>query len=151
MDEQTERQANAVVHSAGGYSGTPLAKKIGIKPGGHVHFVHRPSRWEVPDLPDACRVSEGAGSTKGADVTLAFHRSFADLATEAPGLVDDLADHAMLWIAWPRRAAGHTSDITDDGLRELFLPFGVVDVKVAALGDDWSGLKFVRRKENRRS
>jgi hypothetical protein len=133
---------------AGGYSGTPLAKKIGIKPGHHIRFVHRPSQWNVPDLPDSCRVSEGP---TGADVTLAFHGEFAALAAEAPGLVDDLADHAMLWIAWPRRAAGHQSDITENALRELFLPLGVVDVKVAALGDDWSGLKFVRRKENRRS
>ncbi|GGU23831.1 DUF3052 domain-containing protein [Lentzea flava] len=136
---------------AGGYSGTPLAKKIGIRPGDHVRFVHRPSQWEVPDMADSCRVSEGTGGADDTDVTLAFHTSFAALATEAPGLVDDLADHAMLWIAWPRRAAGHHSDITENALRELFLPLGVVDVKVAALGDDWSGLKFVRRKENRRS
>lgn len=86
----------------------------------------------------------------GADVTIAFYRSLSDLAAEAPRLVADLADTAMLWIAWPRRAAGHVSDITDNALRDLLLPFGIVDVKVAALGEDWSGLKFVRRKENRR-
>lgn len=136
---------------AGGYSGAPLVKKIGIKPGDHVRFVHRPSRWEVPDVPETCRVSDDTTGAEHSDVTLAFHRSFAELAGDAPGLVDDLADHAMLWIAWPRRAAGHRSDITENALRELFLPLGVVDVKVAALGDDWSGLKFVRRKENRRS
>ncbi|MFI1004099.1 hypothetical protein ACIP10_33135 [Streptomyces galbus] len=56
----------------------------------------------------------------------------------------------MLWIAWPRRAAGHDSDIIENLLRDFFLPLGVVDVEVAALGQDWSGLKFVRRKENRR-
>lgn len=82
---------------------------------------------------------------------LAFHRSFAVPATEAPGLIGELDDQAMLWIAWPQRAAGHDSDITENGLRELFPPLGVVDVKVAALGDGWSGLKFVRRKENRNS
>lgn len=102
-------------------------------------------------MPDTCRVSDGTSSAEHSDVTLAFHSSFAELAGDARGLVDDLADHAMLWIAWPRRAAGHRSDITENALRELFLPLGVVDVKVAALGDDWSGLKFVRRKENRRS
>jgi hypothetical protein len=63
--------------------------------------------------------------------------------------VDGLADHAMLWIAWPRKAAGHRGDIAENALRENFLPLGVVDVKVAALGKDWSGLKFVRRKELR--
>ena len=84
------------------------------------------------------------------DVSIAFYRSFADAEAEAPALVRDLADQSMLWIAWPRRAVGHDSDITENALRELFLPLGVVDVKVAALGQDWSGLKFVRRRENRR-
>lgn len=131
------------------HSPTPLAKKIGIKPGHRVRLSHRPSRWEIPGLPGDCTVTDGG--PQGADVTLAFHRSLAELSAEAPALVGDLADEAMLWIAWPRRAAGHDSDITDNALRELLLPLGVVDVKVAALGDDWSGLKFVRRKENRRS
>ncbi len=74
--------------------------------------------------------------------------ALARVAADAPGLVGELADPSMLWIAWPRRAGGHESDITENALRELFLPLGVVDVKVAALGQDWSGLKFVRRKEN---
>ncbi|WP_326649174.1 hypothetical protein [Streptomyces sp. NBC_01750] len=71
------------------------------------------------------------------------------LAADAAALVEHLADPAMLWIAWPRKAAGHESDITENALRDLFLPLGIVDVKVAALGEDWSGLKFVRRVENR--
>ncbi|TYB45370.1 DUF3052 family protein [Actinomadura chibensis] len=130
-----------------GYSGTPLAKKIGIKAGHRVRLTHRPESWTVPDLPDGCAVA--AGGPADADVTVAFFRELGDLAAEGPDLVTDLADHAMLWIAWPRRAAGHVSDITENDLRDVFLPLGVVDVKVAALGDDWSGLKFVRRKENR--
>lgn len=134
--------------ASGGYSGTPLAQKIGIKPEHRVRLSHCPSRWEIPGLPDTCAVANGG--PEGADVTLAFYSCFADLSTEAAGLVKDLADHAMLWIAWPRRAAGHDSDISENALRDLFLPLGVVDAKVAALGDDWSGLKFVRRKENRR-
>ncbi|MEZ0073656.1 hypothetical protein [Planotetraspora sp. GP83] len=132
-----------------GYSGTPLAKKIGIKPGRQVRLTHRPDDWEIPNLPEGSVIADGG--TEGAHVTVAFYRSHGDLASEAPGLVNGLADDAMLWIAWPRRAAGHDSDITENALRELFLPLGVVDVKVAALGEDWSGLKFVRRKENRRS
>jgi hypothetical protein len=78
-------------------------------------------------------------------------RAHAALAAEALDLVDGLADDAMLWVAWPRKAAGHVSDIAENDLRELFLPLGVVDVKVAALGEDWSGLKFVRRRANRRT
>lgn len=133
----------------GGYSGTPLVKKIGIKPGHRVRVAHRPASWDLPGLPDGCAV--GDGGPDDADVALAFYHSLHDLSAEAPGLVEQLADHAMLWIAWPRRAAGHHSDITENSLRELFLPLGVVDVKVAALGDDWSGLKFVRRRANRTS
>jgi hypothetical protein len=131
--------------AASGYSGTPLAKKIGIRAGHRVRLPHRPDDWEIPGLPDGVLI----GGTP-ADVTVAFYRSHADLAAEAAGLIGDLADDAMLWIAWPRRAAGHDSDITENALRDLFLPRGVVDVKVAALGPDWSGLKFVRRRVNRR-
>ncbi|MFD3378866.1 MULTISPECIES: DUF3052 domain-containing protein [unclassified Streptomyces] len=135
--------------ASGGYSRTPLAKKIGIKAGQRVRLLHPPGEgWAIPGLPEDCEVAEGG--PEGADVTLAFYREAAVLAAEGPGLVEALADSAMFWIAWPRKAAGHVSDITENGLRELFLPLGVVDVKVAALGDDWSGLKFVRRRENRR-
>ncbi|MFI0966135.1 DUF3052 domain-containing protein [Streptomyces sp. NPDC021080] len=133
----------------GGYSGTPLARKIGIKAGHRVRLVHGPPDWEIPGLPEGCEVGEGG--PEGVDVTVAFFRERAGLAERAAALVEDLSDPAMLWIAWPRRAAGHRSDITENGLRDLFLPLGVVDVKVAALGEDWSGLKFVRRRENRRS
>lgn len=128
-------------------SGTPLARKVGLRPGHRVRLRHAPAHWGIPGMPDGCDVAEGG--TRGADVTVAFYRSYVDLVAEGPGLVGDLADDAMLWIAWPRRAAGHVSDITENGLRDLFLPLGVVDVKVAALGADWSGLKFVRRRENR--
>ncbi|MFF7948655.1 DUF3052 domain-containing protein [Streptomyces griseorubiginosus] len=134
--------------AAGGYSATPLAKKLGIKAGHRVRLQGAPDGWDIPGLPDDCDLA--AGGPRGADVVVAFHRAYATLTGEAAGLVEDLADHAALWIAWPRRAAGHVSDITENGLREVFLPLGVVDVKVAALGEDWSGLKFVRRKENRR-
>ncbi|GAX53186.1 DUF3052 family protein [Streptomyces olivochromogenes] len=146
--------------AGGGYSGTPLAKKIGVKAGQRVRLVHRPEGWEIPGLPEGCAVSGGDGSdggeggdggegSAGVDVAVVFHRSLGELVAEAPALVGGLDDHAMLWIAWPRKAAGHRSDITENALREIFLPLGVVDVKVAALGEDWSGLKFVRRKELR--
>lgn len=135
--------------SGGGYSGTPLARKIGIKAGQRVRIAGRPEGWEIPGLPEECVVEDGG--PEGADVTLAFYSAARELEAQADGLVDALADHAMLWIAWPRRAAGHVSDITENGLREVFLPLGVVDVKVAALGEDWSGLKFVRRKELRKT
>lgn len=133
----------------GGYSATPLAKKIGIKPGHRVGLLHAPPRWDIPGLPEGCEVTDGR--SRGEDVTVAFYREREALSAEASGLVEALDDRAALWIAWPRRAAGHVSDITENDLRDLFLPLGVVDVKVAALGEDWSGLKFVRRRENRRT
>ncbi|MGW2567644.1 DUF3052 domain-containing protein [Streptomyces sp. NPDC001537] len=135
--------------AGGGYSGTPLARKIGIKAGHRVALLHAPDPFEIPGLPDGAEFT--ADGPSGADVTLAFYRTHAALAAEAPALAAALADHAMLWIAWPRKAAGHVSDIAENDLRDLFLPLGVVDVKVAALGEDWSGLKFVRRREDRRT
>ncbi|MFF3328964.1 DUF3052 domain-containing protein [Streptomyces sp. NPDC002888] len=136
------------VGGEGGYSGTPLARKIGVKAGHRVRLLGAPAAWDIPGLPEGCEVVDRAVGR--ADVTVAFFREEREPAAAAPVLVRDLADDAMLWIAWPRKAAGHVSDITENRLRELFLPLGVVDVKVAALGEDWSGLKFVRRKENRR-
>ncbi|MET8878417.1 DUF3052 domain-containing protein [Nocardia sp. NPDC004604] len=127
-----------------GYSGTPLAKKIGIKPGHRVVLCHAPARWRIPDLPPDIVIA--TDDPAGADVVLAFYREHGDLAAEAPQLAAGLTPGAMLWIAWPRKAGGHVSDIAENDLRELLLPIGVVDVKVAALDNDWSGLKFVWRK-----
>ncbi|MDH6214621.1 DUF3052 domain-containing protein [Streptomyces pseudovenezuelae] len=131
-----------------GYSGTPLAKKIGVKPGHRVRLLHAPDSFDIPGLPDDVDLTPAAPAS-APDITLAFYRTHATLTAEATTLVAELTDSAMLWIAWPRKAAGHVSDIAENDLRDLFLPLGIVDVKVAALGEDWSGLKFVRRKENR--
>lgn len=132
-----------------GYSGTPLAKKLRIKPGHRVALLHPPQDWTVagiPGLPDGAEAVDAPGD---ADVTVAFFRTAAELGAEVEGLAAGVTGAHCLWIAWPRRAAGHRSDLGDGLLRELFLPTGVVDVKVAALGADWSGLAFVRRLENR--
>ncbi|OQR64723.1 DUF3052 domain-containing protein [Streptomyces maremycinicus] len=134
--------------ATGGCSGTPLARKLGVRPGHRVRLRHAPDGWDVPGLPDGVHLAPGG--PRDVDITVAFYRDHAALAAETPALVRDLADDAMLWIAWPRKAAGHVSDLTENALRDLFLPLGLVDVKVAALGEDWSGLKFVRRRENRR-
>jgi hypothetical protein len=83
------------------------------------------------------------------DVIVAFCRSQSELRRRLPVLAQALAPDGRLWIAWPRRAGGHRSDITEDWLRELVLPTGLVDNKVAALDEDWSGLQFVWRRERR--
>jgi hypothetical protein len=132
--------------------GTPLAKKIGIKPGHRVLLTHAPAGWHIPGLPPGAVVSrraDAAGTARGPDVTILFCRSRRQLESDLPLLIASLPAGGALWIAWPRRAAGHSSDVTENGLRDAALPFGVVDVKVAALDHDWSGLKFVWRKKQR--
>lgn len=130
-----------------GYSGTPLAKKLGVKEGHVLALVDAPGRWEVPGLPPG--VTEKTSLRGGFDVAVVFVRSAAELRRRVPVLDRATADGAAVWIAWPRKAGGHDSDVTENLLRELILPTGLVDVKVAALDDDWSGLKFTRRKELR--
>jgi hypothetical protein len=129
---------------SGGYSGTPLAKKLQIRPGAAVALVGAPRGWTVPELPDGVVLRRSLG--KGADVVIAFVRRAADLEDVVGAVTAVLGPEDSLWIAWPRRAAGHDSDVTDNLLREVVLPTGLVDVKVAAVSEDWSGLRFVWRK-----
>jgi len=129
-----------------GYSGTPLFKKLGIKPGHRIALVDAPDRWAVPDLPEGVEI----GAAEGADVVVAFQRSAAELAAAIEALGKAVYPDGAVWIAWPRRAGGHESDITENGIRDVVLPLGLVDTKVAALDDDWSGLKVVWRRERRR-
>ena len=128
-----------------GYSGTPLHKKLGIKPGHRLALLRAPDGWAVPDLPDGVTT----GAPEGADVVLAFHRSAAELQSGIEALGQAIYPDGMVWIAWPRKAGGHESDITENGIRDVVLPLGLVDTKVAALDNDWSGLKLVWRKERR--
>lgn len=110
-------------------------------------LVGAPDGWTLPDLPPGVTVK---ASLRGRfDVAVVFVRSAAELRRRAPGAAGSTADDSSLWIAWPRKAGGHDSDVTENLLRDVILPTGLVDVKVAAIDDDWSGLKFVRRKELR--
>lgn len=131
-----------------GYSATPLARKLGIKPGQVAALIGAPPGWSVDDLPPGARL-ERHRDPRGAPVTVAFVRSAADLTRRVAALPPQIEPDAALWIAWPRRAAGHESDVTDELVRASLLPTGLVDVKVAALGEDWSGLRFVWRKDRR--
>ncbi|HXD69080.1 MAG TPA: hypothetical protein VN615_04405 [Gaiellales bacterium] len=129
-----------------GYSQTPLAKKLGIKPGASVALDEAPPGWAVPDLPEGVvTVADG----EPADVIVAFFRESAELPDRLPELARRIFPAGGLWLAWPRRAGGHDSDITENGLRDLALPFGIVDNKVAAIDEDWSGLRVVWRVERR--
>lgn len=130
-----------------GYSGTPQIRKLGIKPGHRVSLDHPPPGWGLTDPP---RDLTDAGAQGHADVVISFFTSAADLSRRLPDLVPRIYPAGALWIAWPRRAGGHHSDITDEVIRRHTLPLGVVDVKVAAIDDDWSGLRVVWRVENRK-
>jgi hypothetical protein len=136
-----------------GYSGTPLAKKLGIKEGHSLLLLGAPAGWHVPDLPSGVDVRRRSGSPRqedlGAEIVIAFYATAARLGRAGPGIARRLGIQSALWVAWPRRAGGHESDLTDQLLRDVLLPVGVVDVKVAALDQDWSGLKFVWRREHR--
>jgi hypothetical protein len=129
-----------------GYSGTPLAKKLGIKPGSDLSLDLEPTGWRVPGLPEDVTV---VASPARADVLIAFFRTAAELPEHLPALAQRIFPAGSLWVAWPRRAGGHQSDITENLLREHALPLGIVDTKVAAIDNDWSGLKFMWRRENR--
>jgi hypothetical protein len=130
-----------------GYSNTPLSRKLGIREGHVVALLGAPPGWSVPGLPSGVSLRSSARGT--ADVIVAFFRARAPLERRLPALARALRVDGGLWIAWPRKAAGHESDITENALRAIVLPTGLVDVKVAALDADWSGLRFVWRKELR--
>lgn len=132
-----------------GYSGRSAAQKLGVRAGTRVAFINAPQAWTLAGMPADARVRRDLRGRR--DVTVAFVRSERALVGDADRLERTTPDDGALWIAWPRRAGGHDSDVTEDLLRTVFLPRGLVDVKVAAIDDDWSGLKFVRRKELRGS
>jgi hypothetical protein len=128
-----------------GYSTTPQLKKLGIVDGKRWDVVGESSNWSFEIVPDAAtRVETGP-----ADVLLAFFRAAADLDAQVGALAERIRPAGALWVAWPRKAAGHTSDITENLIREVVLPQGLVDVKVAAIDEDWSGLKIVWRLSSR--
>ncbi len=128
-------------------SSVSLVGKIGVKAGHRLALVHAPEGWSIDQLP--ADVDVRARVPARADVVVAFFRRLPDLRRECPRLAQVIVPDGSLWLAWPRRAAGHASDITDNEVRACVLPLGLVDVKVAALGEDWSGLKMMWRKELR--
>jgi len=125
----------------------PQSAKLGLKPGHRVALVARPDGWSLSD-PPAGLVDAGPAD-EPADVVIAFCRFAAELGERLPALGKRIFPAGAIWVAWPRRAAGHTSDITDNVIREVALPLGLVDVKVAAIDEDWSGLRLVWRVEHR--
>jgi hypothetical protein len=132
-----------------GYSGTPLVTKLGVKPG-HTLFLDGAPELDLGDLGGVHVVRRLPRLT---DVTLTFHTHLAPLSRRLPVLMERTTTAGMIWVCWPKQAAqkaqGIDSDLGDNIVRELGLDLGFVDVKVAAIDDTWSGLKFVRRLTDR--
>jgi hypothetical protein len=126
-----------------GYSGTPQARKIGLKPGDRLSLDHPPRGWSLTNPPSGIRTVR---APEPADVIISFFGAADALPDRLPGLAERIFPAGMLWVAWPRRAGGHPSDITDNIVRAHARPIGLVDVKVAALDNDWSGLRLVWRR-----
>jgi hypothetical protein len=129
-----------------GYSGKPLVTKLGIKPGHRIALVSAPAGFRLDGLPEDVR---GLGpSARELDVVMLFVKSRAELARGFKRETARLASGGMLWVAWPKKASGVKTDMTEDVVREIVLPAGWVDVKVCAVDETWSGLKILRRKAN---
>jgi hypothetical protein len=132
-----------------GYSGTPLPKKLGIKDGFHVQFVNAPPEvlMELKTALSGCKV---IGDKKApTDFAMVFTKSEAELAKEFRRFTKMLTPAGMLWISWPKKSSGVASDLDENIVRDTGLAAGLVDVKVCAVTEVWSGLKFVRRLKDR--
>ena len=135
--------------SSEGYSGTPLARKLGIVEGGTFAVVSDPGHAEellAPLPPGAHRIE----AIDEADVVVLFTTARADLAERLGPLGAAVFPDRTLWIAWPKRASKVPTDMTEDVVREVALPLGLVDTKVAAVDATWSGLRLVWRREHRK-
>ncbi|MGD9688899.1 MAG: DUF3052 domain-containing protein [Phycisphaerales bacterium] len=136
-----------------GYSGTPLAKKLGIKEGAAVLLVGAPEDFEdtLDDLPDDAAVARSARAKGPFDVIVFFTKARRAFEQALPGLRERMKPACGLWVAWPKRASKVPTDMTEDVVREVALPTGLVDNKVCAIDEVWSGLRLVIRVSERRS
>lgn len=128
-----------------GYSGTPLVRKLGIKAGQRVLFVQPPTDFDetLGELPDG--VTMVAASARRIDIALLFVGSLADLKKRFTSLSRKLESNGALWVCWPKKASGMATDLNENLIRDHGLDVGLVDVKVCAVDETWSGLKFVIR------
>ena len=135
--------------STSGYSGTPLAKKLGIKAGHRLRTSNAPHNYAklIDPLPDDVTISTRL--SKDIDIWHFFSNSADELDVALPRMMRGIRQNGMIWVSWPKKASRVPSDITEDTVRELALPLGLVDIKVCAVDEVWSGLKLVIRKELR--
>lgn len=145
MTNQQHRAATS------GYSGTPLPRKLGIKAETRLLLVDAPDNFvavELAGLPPGVQVHTKP-SGPAYDVVVVFVRSLADLIRRFEPLKSRITPAGRLWVAWPRKAGGYASDVTENAIRDLAIDVGLVDNKVAAISDAWSGLQLVYRVKDR--
>ena len=132
-----------------GYSGTPLVKKLGIKTNSRLFAKNPPENYAdlIAPLPENVKILRRL--TRDLDMIHLFVTSRADLAANVPIYMNYIKQDGMIWVSWPKKASKVPTDVTEDVIREVTLPLGLVDVKVCAVDATWSGLKLVIRKENR--
>jgi hypothetical protein len=135
-----------------GYSGTPLPKKLGLKPNFRVAFFQLPDdvKTELKKaLSDCLLVKDGKDSSDKLDFAMIFIKSQTDMKEQFSKFARRLAPPGMLWVSWPKKTSGVVTDIGENDVRRIGLAAGLVDVKVCAVNEVWSGLKFVIRVKDR--
>jgi hypothetical protein len=131
-----------------GYSGTPLVKKLGIKPGFNIAFVGAPHGYANElDLPTDVSINSRSG--KPLDLAQLFVKSEKELKSKFSEYANRLNASGMLWVSWPKKSSGVSTDLSENIVREIGLAAGLVDVKICAVDEVWSGLKFVFRLKDR--
>jgi hypothetical protein len=134
-----------------GYSETPLPQKLGIKPGATVVIMNAPTNYRrlLGKIPDGVTLSNRLKASS--DFVHLFTARRSELKSKLSILRGKIADDGTIWVSWPKKSAGVATDMTEDVVRETALPLGLVDIKVCAVDETWSGLKLMIRRENRKS
>lgn len=132
-----------------GYSGTPLPKKLGLKEGSRIALINAPNDFarELGELPPDAQIVPRV--TKPIDIALLFVLTERALLRDFDKLAKKLASNGMIWVAWPKKASGVATDLSEQRVRTIGLDRGLVDVKICAIDEVWSGLKFVIRLKDR--
>ena len=141
---------NGTGKKTAGYSDTPLAKKLGFKEFARVRVSNAPANYLalVSLRPENVRISHSI--RKNIDIWHFFTKSAVLLDNNLPKMLQTINQDGMIWVSWPKKASGVRTDVTEDTIRTIALPLGLVDVKVCAVDETWSGLKLVIRKELRK-
>jgi hypothetical protein len=134
-----------------GYSGTPLAQKLGIKPGITIVAINSPAKYRrlLGKIPHGVTFSDRL--KPGSNFVHLFTGRWSELQKKMSILRNKISDDGTVWVSWPKKSSGISTDVTEDVIREIALPLGFVDIKVCAVDETWSGLKLMIRRENRKS